>query len=584
MKRFKFGIYVVLAVMFATASVPIATGNVSVGDEACLVHAETTTERTYSTKDYVPVKADMVDYYNVVSEATSGGVSTFAHAGLAVPLKGDAIEFNTQFKLLSTQSVADGGDATDSWLTYSFSSSAAGATDSTFPYYGSAGYGYFLHITNVSKTNLNCVEVQVVEKGDSTTIIQKDYLDNAVGVPITISLKKASDDSLYDLTFTRISDGSVLKTMSDLALTDSLFMSGTGQTYVSNAFYCACGGDCSSHRQVQFNSIKAHTKDISAEEVSLSQDVYDYTENTTYTPDVTVTLDGSVLDASSNYTVSYSNNDAVGTATATVKFIGSEYAGNVIEKNFTIRSVATVEFTSEDTQISSTKYALTDSVTMPTATKEGQILLGWECGGKLYPEGATVSLSDLGAVANGTITVKAVYIELSVQNGASVRLNEPYGLRFRGYFSKSLIDTVDAYEGVTVTFGSTITSEGSSKSITFVGEKGKLYEDEKEGCYYFNTAITDIKEKNFERVYYSTPYITIEYSNGDTKTFTATTSEGRTYKGVVEAAYIDVVDEKTDTYCYEVKVGEETKYAKISAAAYAKLTEIYNGFTAEEGE
>ncbi len=582
MKRFKFGIYVVLAVMFASASVPIATGNVSARDEAYFVHAETTTERTYSTKDYVPVKANAIDYWGGVSEVDGGGLTTFAHAGLNVPLKGDAIELSTEFTLLSTQPVADGGDATDSWLTYSFSSSAAGATDSTFPYYNSAGYGYFLHITNVSKTNLNCVEVQVVEKGDGT-IIQKDYLDNAVGVPITISLKKASDDSLYDLTFTRNSDGANLKTMSDLALNDSLFMSGMGQTYVSTALYCACGGNCATHRAVKWYSVKAHTKDIRAEEVSLSQDVYDYVEGSTYSPDVTVTVDGATLDAS-NYTVAYANNNQEGTATATVKFIGGEYAGNVIVKNFTIRSVATVEFTSEDTQISSTKYALTDSVTMPTAEKEGQILLGWACDGKLYPEGATVALSDLGATANATLSFAAVYAEFAAQDGVSIRLVEPYGMRFRGYFSKSLIDTVDAYEGVTVTFGSKITSAGSSKFVDIVGEKDKLYEStEKAGYYSFNTVLVNIKEKNMERTYYSTPYLTIEYSNGDTKTFTANTTEGRTYKQIVELAYADVVDEATEVYCYAVEKEGVTKYARISATDWQSLTIIYNSLTAQEG-
>ena len=256
-------------------------------------HAE-----TYSAKTYVPEAADFVNYW--------GGV-------------GDLSE--------------DDGDGIDGWVTYSFSKQPGGnKEDNTFPYYSGAVDGIFLHITNYSGTTApNCVEVQVVkrENGEFAPIVPTFFLDNAVNVPMTLSLVKA-ENGKYTLTFTKIADGTVLKKVEEIEINEALFVNEKGQTFFSTAIYEAdgCDGQHWLHRGVAVFSAEVYTPDLTNAVVTLEQTEYEFDETVTaYKPAVTVKFGEKTLENNVDYFVTYKNNKEIGTAEVIVAFIG-EYAGN----------------------------------------------------------------------------------------------------------------------------------------------------------------------------------------------------------------------------------------------------------------
>lgn len=309
---------------------------------ALSVNAE---ELSLSAKAYVPEKADAIDYYGGVGDMDGGGFTTFAHAGLVVPLQANNIEMTTQFKLLSKKSVEEGGDGIDGWVTYSFSATPAIATtDKSYPYYGGNVAGYFLHITNYSGTTAtNCVEVQFVckdaEGSDST--VTSFWLDNAVDTKIILSLAK-QEGGTYTLSFTRCSDSAELKKVENLSLNESLFANEKGQTFFSTAIYEAdgCDGNHWEHRGVAIFSMQAYTYDADTAVIALSQNSYEFEEGSQYKPEVTVTLGESNLVADTDYFVTYADNKAIGTAKVVVSFI-NDYAGNAdMEKTFDITEKA----------------------------------------------------------------------------------------------------------------------------------------------------------------------------------------------------------------------------------------------------
>lgn len=299
---------------------------------------------SYSDKNYVPDKADFVDYYVAtgnIDPKDGGGVTTFAHAGLTVPLNGSAIEMNTLFTLYSKVSTEEGGDGIDGWVTYSFSATPAESTsDKTYPYHGGTKNGYFLHVNNVSKTTVpNCamVEMWKLENGTTTSVTNAFFVDGAVNVRIKLTLVEGSNGK-YTLTFTRLSDNVELKKIEDLELDKSLFVNEKGQTFFSTAIYegPGCDGQHWEHRGVSVYSVKAYTLDADSAVVTLEKDSYEFEQGTTYKPAVTVKIGNTTLEENVDYYLEYANNRAVGTATVKVYFIG-EYAGNdAITKNFTI--------------------------------------------------------------------------------------------------------------------------------------------------------------------------------------------------------------------------------------------------------
>lgn len=305
---------------------------------------------TYSAKTYTPDKYDFINYWGGVGDINvedGDGITTFAHAAMLVPMQGSAIEMNTLFKLLSWQSVANGGNGVDAWASYSFSATpGVEGKDNSYPYGGSNGVnGYYWHVNNCSSATVpNCSEWALfkVEDGACNEVPgSRFFLDNGINVRIKFAMIEQADGT-YTVTIDKLEDGANLKTVTGLALNKALFVNELGQTFFSTAIYegAGCDGNHWEHREVCVYSFKAYTKDAMAAEVTLSEESYEFEEGTTYKPEVTVAINGTALTAEEDYYVEYTDNKAVGTASVYVYFIG-DYAGNeTVVKTFVIEEAS----------------------------------------------------------------------------------------------------------------------------------------------------------------------------------------------------------------------------------------------------
>ena len=215
-------------------------------------------------------------------------------------------------------------------------------------------------------------------------------------------------------------------------------------------------------------------------------------------------------------------------------------------------------------------------ITLPEAAElDGAVFLGWLANGSLYGAGAKYTLTE-------DTAFQAAFIEFTYDGTASVRLGEPKGIRFIAQFDKATADVLPTLNDVSYSLGMLITSEGSSKSVDIECDSEKIYSD---GDYYkFNAALVNIREENLTRVYHAQPYMKITYSDGTTATINAAVKDtsGRSYAGVITAAYNDVQEEAGGEYQTEVIWNGQTRYAKCSAETYALIAELYESLPTQE--
>lgn len=219
----------------------------------------------------------------------------------------------------------------------------------------------------------------------------------------------------------------------------------------------------------------------------------------------------------------------------------------------------------------------------PTATP-GKAFIGW----KKVTEGIYADrLYSANSVVTPTQneTYVAQYASFTRLKGAEIRLANPNGIRWVAEFDKAEFDALAGSEA-NYTYGATITSEGSTKSVEIVGDKDKIIEGESVYTMYF--ALTNIKETNYARKYYVAPYVTFTYFDGSQMTVTAglaadATLDYSTYQGIVNGAYSDVVEQYDETagYVYKVTIEGVDKYTKLNPTLWANLVELYNAVNAQ---
>lgn len=194
--------------------------------------------------------------------------------------------------------------------------------------------------------------------------------------------------------------------------------------------------------------------------------------------------------------------------------------------------------------------------------------------------------SESGCVAN--ITLKTL-------TGASVRLDDPTGLRFDTEIAKSMLDTLIAAEGVTVQIGTLIAPTKYVKAIgTFTTDALDAYKntqgfsfetyinvpfdtdvyeflEETDTAYTFSGAIANLYESNYNMAYSAVGYLTI--TTGELSvTFYSDYIEqdhSRSIAFVARAAYTDRADIPSDEYPFYVE--KEGNYSPYSNNSLAKI-------------
>ena len=199
-----------------------------------------------------------------------------------------------------------------------------------------------------------------------------------------------------------------------------------------------------------------------------------------------------------------------------------------------------------------------ESFVLPELTRSGRIFLGYAIDGELYPAGTVIERSKV-------TDIQAVFAEFGMMNGASIRLNEPTGMRFQTYLN------TDAYEYMkeSVTFG-TLIAKADDITVDGVIDYSLLTTDATitklnvpsssqhtvGGYLYFNGVISSIKAHHYDWKFAARAHMTVTYADGTKATFYATvTDNARSVREIAEKALNDISKVQSGYYSVAVEGG-----------------------------
>ena len=203
------------------------------------------------------------------------------------------------------------------------------------------------------------------------------------------------------------------------------------------------------------------------------------------------------------------------------------------------------------------------------------------------------TLSDSGCVTD--ITLKTL-------TGASVRLNDPTGLRFDTEIKKSMLDTLLAADNVTVQIGTLIAPTKYVKAVgtftadaldTYKNEQGFAFDpyinvpfdttvykflEETDTAYTFSGAVANLFESNYNLAYSAVGYLTITVGDLSVTFYSDYIEQdhSRTIASVAREAYNDRADAQSENYPYYVdKEGNYSPYSNSSLAKIKAFADAY---------
>lgn len=164
------------------------------------------------------------------------------------------------------------------------------------------------------------------------------------------------------------------------------------------------------------------------------------------------------------------------------------------------------------------------TMSMPEKTSENKVFIGWEVNGEL--------IAPFKKYNGETATATPVYMDFYMINGASIRINEPAGLRYSSIVSAEsdayLKEAVQSYR-----YGTWFTSPGSTAELIVLQSNSWISDG---GNYTFNGVMVNIAEKDYERTFIGRSFVEITYGNGETmRILSAGSHVERTVAGVAQS-------------------------------------------------
>jgi len=213
---------------------------------------------------------------------------------------------------------------------------------------------------------------------------------------------------------------------------------------------------------------------------------------------------------------------------------------------------------------------VTDKVLEDVAVEEKEVLLGYKVvGGRydgFYPVGMKIEYID-------SMKVEPVIVDFYMNYGASIRLATEGGIRWTTQMPYTDYRTLQSL-GVEYSFGTLVTSPGSSSSVNI---PVLLSGYQKDGNFIWHGGLKNIKQVNYDRQLAGTGYMSITYTDGTEKAFSAITDDNqRSYYQIVQAALNDVQTTSTGEYTTLVAdLNGKEVYTCYSVAQYNILKERY---------
>ena len=193
-------------------------------------------------------------------------------------------------------------------------------------------------------------------------------------------------------------------------------------------------------------------------------------------------------------------------------------------------------------------------------------------------------------------------ITLKTLPGASVRLNDPTGLRFDTEIKKSTLDTLLKADNVTVKIGTLIAPTKYVKAVgtftadaldTYKNEQGFAFDpyinvpfdttvykflEETDTAYTFSGAVANLFESNYNLAYSAVGYLTITVGELSVTFYSDYIEQdhSRTIASVARDAYKDRADVQSEDYPYYVdKEGNYSPYSNSSLAKIKAFADAY---------
>ena len=193
-------------------------------------------------------------------------------------------------------------------------------------------------------------------------------------------------------------------------------------------------------------------------------------------------------------------------------------------------------------------------------------------------------------------------ITLKTLPGASVRLNDPTGLRFDTEIKKSTLDTLLKADNVTVKIGTLIAPTKYVKAAgtftadaldTYKNEQGFAFDpyinvpfdttvykflEETDTAYTFSGAVANLFESNYNLAYSAVGYLTITVGELSVTFYSDYIEQdhSRTIASVARDAYKDRADVQSEDYPYYVdKEGNYSPYSNSSLAKIKAFADAY---------
>ena len=193
-------------------------------------------------------------------------------------------------------------------------------------------------------------------------------------------------------------------------------------------------------------------------------------------------------------------------------------------------------------------------------------------------------------------------ITLKTLTGASVRLNDPTGLRFDTEIKKSTLDTLLKADNVTVKIGTLIAPTKYVKAVgtftadaldTYKNEQGLAFDpyinvpfdttvykflEETDTAYTFSGAVANLFESNYNLAYSAVGYLTITVGDLSVTFYSDYIEQdhSRTIASVAREAYTDRADVQSEDYPYYVdKEGNYSPYSNSSLAKIKAFADAY---------
>lgn len=194
---------------------------------------------------------------------------------------------------------------------------------------------------------------------------------------------------------------------------------------------------------------------------------------------------------------------------------------------------------------------------LPVLDRPGYVFVGYMVDNNLVPANTTIAV-------NENREVVAHFVEFAMFNGASIRVSAPTGVRFSTQIDQDQLAAIKA-GGATVSFGTLIAMASDitvAESLDYtLLTKGctiqhldvvSTVQVENVGRFLqFNGAVVGIKTTNQTKQFAGRGYMTITYSNRETRIFYANvTNNARSVAEVAELALADTRALQTNQYMY----------------------------------